>query len=626
MQGGPGSRQMNFFIRETGKESPRHDNGTILTDDERGRANRGANEEKAQKCADKAAKKALKKEAQKPMEPGQRVVLTGLVDHPDFNGKEGIIQRFDSTLQVYEVRVHGGQKPVLVKVACNHVSRLDSAKESQGEPPLSLALALQDEDQLLSPPSNRSAITRSNSLLAKILLPYCRQVANHPKKLMTFYATAVLVPLAIFIVLRGFALESDFSFDATLGLPSFKDSDDYFAWQISVYRPVNDVPQEDKERLGYGPFSTLWRPHPVDSRNCSASTSLSSASSTKMSSTTMSSRITSSTSATSSITSMTELALLTQDEPGKKDKERLGYGPFSTLWRPHPVDSRNCSASTSLSSASSTKMSSTTMSSRITSSTSATSSITSMTELALLTQDEPGKKDKERVGYGPFSTLWRPHPVDSRNCSEYADLDYELVLENLSSCSLLGDQPSDCQVGTCLLVLATAFCVGVLFFVLNLKESDQRVVRIEEEPGDILEVANGHPEKEGEDVAQMSDGWGDFALDDEAEPEVVHKVPSVPGPAATAEDHFVRYPELEQQKGLEEEASHPSASSSSMPSEIDAPPTLFTREEQEEVVDAVYEAYHWQNDMALPDLPLLRRLDLPGIARLVHVPSSKPNR
>lgn len=175
-------------------------------------------------------------EAQKPLEPGQRVVLRGLVDYPDFNGTEGIVQRFDSTLQVYEVRVRDGQKVVLVKVACHHVSRSDSAEESQEEPPLSLALPLQDEEQILSPPNNRSAVTRTSrssrhtrstksshvetleslhinedSLLAKILLPYCRQVANHPKKLMTFYATAVLVPLAIFIVLRGFALESDFS-------------------------------------------------------------------------------------------------------------------------------------------------------------------------------------------------------------------------------------------------------------------------------------------------------------------------------------------------------------------------------------------------------------------------------
>ncbi|OLQ03085.1 GTPase Der [Symbiodinium microadriaticum] len=101
-------------------------------------------------------------EAQKPLEPGQRVVLRGLVDYPDFNGTEGIVQRFDSTLQVYEVRVRDGQKIVLVKVACHHVSRSDSAEESQEEPPLSLALPLQDEEQILSPPNNRSAVTRTS--------------------------------------------------------------------------------------------------------------------------------------------------------------------------------------------------------------------------------------------------------------------------------------------------------------------------------------------------------------------------------------------------------------------------------------------------------------------------------
>jgi len=106
----------------------------------------------------------------------------------------------------------------------------------------------------------------------------------------------------------------------------------------------------------------------------------------------------------------------------------------------------------------------------------------------------------------------------------------------------------------------TLYMVGLDgFFVLNLKESDQRVVRLE--------------------------------------------------------DHFVRYPELEQQKGPEEEASHPSASSSSMPIEIDAPPTLFTREEQEEVVDPVYEAHHWQLYTAADSPTWVRPKDKRGLRK-----------
>lgn len=108
----------------------------------------------------------------------------------------------------------------------------------------------------------------------------------------------------------------------------------------------------------------------------------------------------------------------------------------------------------------------------------------------------------------------------------------------------------------------TLYMVGLDgFFVLSLKESDQRVIRLE--------------------------------------------------------DHFVRYPELEQQKGPEEEPSHPSASSSSMPIEIDGPPTLFTREEQEEheVVDPAYEAYHWQLYNAADSPTWVRPKDKRGLRK-----------
>jgi len=175
-----------------------------------------------------------KEEAQRPLEPGHRVVLTGLVDHPSFNGLEGEVQRFNKTEQVYEVRAYDGRQSILVKVGAHHVSRQDGVEQ---EPPLSLALPVQDDEAFLSPVGNRaSAATRTSrssrhsnktrnseldtlqslhfaedSLAAKLLLAYCRQVAKRPVKLICLYTVAVMVPLIVLIIFRGFELETDFS-------------------------------------------------------------------------------------------------------------------------------------------------------------------------------------------------------------------------------------------------------------------------------------------------------------------------------------------------------------------------------------------------------------------------------
>eukprot|EP00435_Cladocopium_sp_Y103_P065534 s678_g27.t1 len=49
------------------------------------------------------------------------------------------------------------------------------------------------------------------SILGRVLLAYCSQVAKRPKRLLFFYVLCAVVPLVVGILFRGFALETDFN-------------------------------------------------------------------------------------------------------------------------------------------------------------------------------------------------------------------------------------------------------------------------------------------------------------------------------------------------------------------------------------------------------------------------------
>jgi len=157
--------------------------------------------------------------------PGTRVLLQG---DPDFvgsyNGYAGVVQMFHEAELAYTVQLDP-QSPhdfTVLKVSYQNVVRETGAPPV----PLSLLLPVQDAEvqddigrdrTVLSMDRNseldtlKSLHINPGSIGGKVLLSYCSQVAQRPKKLCCFYTICILAPLAVGIIFRGFALETDFN-------------------------------------------------------------------------------------------------------------------------------------------------------------------------------------------------------------------------------------------------------------------------------------------------------------------------------------------------------------------------------------------------------------------------------
>ena len=54
-------------------------------------------------------------------------------------------------------------------------------------------------------------------------------------------------------------------------------------------------------------------------------------------------------------------------------------------------------------------------------------------------------KEKERVGWRPWTTSWTPHDPDLRNCSVYKETEQESHRQSISQCGLILESPETCQ-------------------------------------------------------------------------------------------------------------------------------------------------------------------------------------
>lgn len=54
-------------------------------------------------------------------------------------------------------------------------------------------------------------------------------------------------------------------------------------------------------------------------------------------------------------------------------------------------------------------------------------------------------KEKERVGWRPWTISWTPHDPDERNCSVYTQAEQELHRQSISECGLIVESPETCK-------------------------------------------------------------------------------------------------------------------------------------------------------------------------------------
>lgn len=160
---------------------------------------------------------------------GTRVFLSGGSESVGaYNGHAGVVQAYHETAEAYTVQLDSSGPQDLTVL---QVSRHNVTAEAEGSllPPLSLALPVQDvqdtlQDSSIARDPTLQSVGRSSeldtlhslhinpgSILGRVLLAYCSQVAKRPKRLLFLYILCAVVPLVVGILFRGFALETDFN-------------------------------------------------------------------------------------------------------------------------------------------------------------------------------------------------------------------------------------------------------------------------------------------------------------------------------------------------------------------------------------------------------------------------------
>lgn len=157
---------------------------------------------------------------------GTRVFLSGGPESVGaYHGHSGVVQAYHEAAEAYTVQLDSSGPHDLTVL---QVSRHNVTAEAEGSPlpPLSLALPVQDtlQDSSIGRDPTLQSVGRSSeldtlhslhinpgSILGRVLLAYCSQVAKRPKRLLFFYILCAVVPLVVGILFRGFALETDFN-------------------------------------------------------------------------------------------------------------------------------------------------------------------------------------------------------------------------------------------------------------------------------------------------------------------------------------------------------------------------------------------------------------------------------
>ncbi|CAE8624124.1 unnamed protein product [Polarella glacialis] len=153
------------------------------------------------------------------LQPGQQVLIHDLTLSAEYNGRTGVVQRYDAEHRVAMVRVtrqDGEGGPILTKIRLENLSVRQQSDHGHGSSSSQIAqfpvrrLDLASLQPGLPEQEKQDAHFSKNSLGGLALLKYSTQVVKRPKCIVCAYLLLILVPMFIGLAVKGFELETDF--------------------------------------------------------------------------------------------------------------------------------------------------------------------------------------------------------------------------------------------------------------------------------------------------------------------------------------------------------------------------------------------------------------------------------